>query len=606
MPRPETDLAAVLEYVQSARNRSDVERQESKEKTGVFTGVSVRNPATGEKIPVWAADYVLMGYGTGAIMAVPGQDERDWEFAEAFNLPIVRTVRPPEWWDGSAYTGEGPAINSDFLNGLGIDDAKVKIIEWLEEHKAGARRVNYRLRDWLFSRQRYWGEPFPIVYDRAGRHYPVSDAALPVRLPPLDDYAPEESDEPRPLLAKAADWVKTTAGEAGVDPALLDPSEPVTRETNTMPGWAGSCWYYLRYCDAGNDDRLVSREAERYWMMTPAEGVPRELADASGTFDTQYHKIGGVDLYVGGAEHAVLHLLYARFWHKVLFDLGEVTTPEPFSKLFHQGLITSHAYQDETKRLIPIDEVDEIEEGKFILRETGAEVAQIVAKMSKSLKNVVNPDDIIEDYGADTFRLYEMYMGPLETSKPWNTRDIIGLFRFLQRAWRMIIDEATGEPRLAAKPDEAVERQLHRAIAKVKADIPDLRFNTAIAALIEFVNAAIKPGVTQDQAERFTLALAPFAPHIAEEFWSRLGGAGSLAHHPFPPHDPSMLTDDMVEIPVQIMGKVKAKIVVPADADGKAMEEAALADARVQELIAGKTVRKIITVPGRLINIVVS
>jgi leucyl-tRNA synthetase len=583
MPRRETDVAAVMRYVTEARNRSDVERQESKEKTGVFTGVYVRNPATGERIPVWVADYVLMGYGTGAIMAVPAQDERDWAFAEKFGLPIVRTVQPPAGWDeGKAYTGDGPAINSEFLNGLGVAEAKERIIAWLEKNHAGMRRVNYRLRDWLFSRQRYWGEPFPIVYDRAGRHFPVCDAALPVKLPPLEDYAPEESDEPRPLLAKAAEWVKTTAGEAGVDPALLDPAEPVMRETNTMPGWAGSCWYYLRYCDARNGERFVSREAESYWM----DGR-------------------GVDLYVGGAEHAVLHLLYARFWHKVLYDLGEVGTPEPFAKLFHQGLITSYAYQRADKSLVPIDAVDETAEGAYVERATGEPVKQIVAKMSKSLKNVVNPDDIIADYGADTFRLYEMYLGPLEASKPWNTRDIVGLFRFLQRAWRLIVDEETGVLRLVASADEGVERQLHRAVAKVAEDVPNLRFNTAIAALIEFVNAATSAGgVTQGQAERFALTLAPFAPHISEELWSRLGRTGSVAYEPFPPHDPAMLLEDTIEVPVQISGKVKARIRVSAEADAAAMEAAALADAKVQELIAGKTVRKVIAVPGRLINIV--
>ncbi|GIK19685.1 MAG: leucine--tRNA ligase [Leptolyngbya sp. PLA2] len=600
-PGAETDVDALRGYVLAARNRSDVERQESREKTGVFTGVYAINPATGGRIPVWTADYVLMGYGTGAIMAVPGQDQRDWDFARAFGLPIVRTVQPPPGFGDGPYLGDGPAINSGFLDGLCIAEAKQRIIAWLEERGVGRRRVNYRLRDWLFSRQRYWGEPFPIVWDERGRHHAVADDALPVRLPELADYQPIESDEPVPLLAKATAWLRTTAGEAGV--RGLPPDAPVTRETNTMPGWAGSCWYYLRYCDPHNADRFVGEAAERYWMKgRTAEGRYRGGEDGAG----------GVDLYIGGAEHAVLHLLYARFWHKVLFDLGLVSTDEPFARLFHQGLILSHAYQREDKTLVPVDEVEERGEGVFVERASGRPVAQIVAKMSKSLRNVINPDDVIAEYGADTFRLYEMYMGPLEAAKPWNPRDITGLFRFLQRAWRLIIDEETGEPRLVGDADAggtqdpAVEKLLHRTVAKVGADVERLAFNTAIAAMIEFVNSATTAcGLTRSQADRFARVLAPFAPHLAEELWSRLGGRGFVSHASWPEYDESMLRDDEVEIAVQIAGKVRAKVIVPADADAARIESIALADAKVREAIAGRAVRKVIVVPGRLVNVVV-
>ncbi|RMH13272.1 MAG: leucine--tRNA ligase [Planctomycetota bacterium] len=596
-PAPETDVEQLRAYVESARNRSDIERMEAKEKTGVFIGRFVQNPATGEPVPVWTSDYVLMGYGTGAIMAVPAQDQRDWDFAVKYNLPIVRTVQPPEDFQGEAYTGDGPAINSDFLNGLHVHQAKQRIITWLEDKQIGSRRVNYRLRDWLFSRQRYWGEPFPIVWDDRGNHYPVSEKSLPVTLPEMADYAPVESDDPQPLLGKATDWLKTTAGEVGVDDLPAD--TPVTREANTMPGWAGSCWYYLRFCDPRNDERFVGEEPERYWM-----GGSARSGEQAGHDQT----VQGVDLYIGGAEHAVLHLLYARFWHKVLFDLGFVSTDEPFGKLFHQGLILSHAYQRPDKSLVPTDQVENVgtdDRPKWIERATGQEVTQIVAKMSKSLKNVVNPDEVIAEYGADTFRLYEMYLGPLEASKPWNTRDIIGLFRFLQRTWRLCIDESTGNPRLSEQPDPAIEKLLHRTIHRVGRDIEKLSFNTAIAAMIEFVNAADE--LTLDQADRFVRILSPFAPHMAEEIWHRLGrqeALGSVTIQTWPTCDEAMLVDDEIEIPVQVLGKVRSKITVPADASEETMRQRALADERIAALIADKTVRKIIVVPGRLVNIV--
>jgi len=527
-------------------------------------------------------------------MAAPGEDTRDWEFAEAFGLPIVRTVQPPDDFEGGPFLGDGPAINSAndeiSLNGLHMEQAKAKIIDWLESKHLGMRRGNYKLRDWLFSRQRYWGEPFPIVYDEHGEHYPVDESNLPVTLPPLEDYQPIESDTPLPMLAKAEDWVHTTAGAAGVSRDVLPPDTPVTRETNTMPGWAGSCWYYLRFCDPHNDDRFVGRDNEQYWM--------------GGGDDSSNN--AGVDLYIGGAEHAVLHLLYARFWHKILYDLGEVSTPEPFRMLFHQGMITSWAYQRADKSLVPIDEVEQ-RDGEFIERDTGEPVVQITAKMSTSLRNGINPDDVIREFGADTFRLYEMYMGPLDQTKPWNPRDIVGVFRFLQRAWRLIVDEQTGALRVADAQDETIEKQLHRTVYKVGRDIERLSFNTAIAAMIEFVNAATSSGsgaLSRDQIERFAITLAPMAPHMAEELWSKLGHEHSIAYVPWPAVDESMLRDDEIELPVQIMGKVRGKVTVPADADEEAVEQAALSDTRVKQLLDGKTVRKVIVVPGRIVNII--
>ncbi|MCR9074534.1 MAG: class I tRNA ligase family protein, partial [bacterium] len=408
----------------------------------------------------------------------------------------------------------------------------------------------------------------------------VSEETLPVLLPPLADYQPVESDEPQPLLAKAEDWVQTTAGEAGVFGLHRD--EKVRRETNTMPGWAGSCWYYLRYCDNKNDEQLIGEDAEAYWMGEE-----------------------GVDLYIGGAEHAVLHLLYARFWHMALHDLGYVRSPEPFRKLFHQGLITSMAYQRGDKSLVPVDEVENRgsdDDPKFIETATNTPVDKIIAKMSKSLKNVVNPDDVIEDYGADTFRLYEMYMGPLEASKPWNTNDIVGLYRLLQKIWRLCVSEESGELVFADSADETVEKQLHRTIAKVGDDIEKLSFNTAIAAVFEFVNVA--KSLTQSQMERFVKVIAPFTPHVAEELWHKLGNESSVATSDWPSYDEAMLVDDEIEIPIQVMGKLRSKMYAAPDTDAKTLEEMALADEKIKGLIEGKTVRKVVVVPGRLVNIV--
>lgn len=631
----EPDINRLRDYVAAAKNRSDVDRMaETKEKTGVFTGAYAINPATNQRIPIWTADYVLMGYGHGAIMAVPGHDQRDYEFAQRFNLPIVQVVQPPSErasdFSRQAFEGDGVNINSAnagvSLNDLPTPQAKQTIIEWLERTGRGKRKINYKLRDWLFSRQRYWGEPFPIVYDNTGNHYPIDEKHLPVVLPEMADYQPIESDEPMPLLAKAIDWVNTTAGEAGVSPELLPPDTRVKRETNTMPGWAGSCWYYLRFCDARNAERFVGRDAEKYWMVSPKRDA--HALQSVGVNGGAIHA-GGVDLYIGGAEHAVLHLLYARFWHKILFDLGEVSTPEPFGRLFHQGIITSFAYQRADKSLVPVDQVEERGEGKYFEIATGQPVVQIIAKMSKSLKNVQNPDDVIAEYGADTFRLYEMYMGPLEASKPWNPRDIAGPYRFLQRVWRLVIDEQSGDLRLASSRDESIERQLHRTIAKVEQDIDRLNLNTAIAAMIEFTNAATSVGgtgaspvrngtdespvppnsngvLTRDQLERFALILSPFAPHLAEELWSKLGHSGSIAYQPWPAFAEAMLREDQIELPVQIMGKMRGRITVPADADEKTVQDAALADPKIAQMIEGKTVRKVIVVPGKIVNIVAS
>ena len=584
-PQPETDVGALRDYAAAARNRSDLERQQEKEKTGVFTGLWATNPVNGASIPIWVADYVLMGYGHGAIMAVPAHDDRDWAFAKKFELPIVEVVAPPaDQPVEGCFSGEGTNINSSgvevSIDGLATRDAKNRIIGWLEEGGRGRRKINFKLRDWLFSRQRYWGEPFPIVYDPQGLHHGIDDGALPLTLPALDDYHPEESDEPKPLLAKAEQWVCTTAGAAGV--SALPAETIVTRETNTMPGWAGSCWYFLRYCDPKNDTRFVGVEAERYWM-----------GDV------------GVDLYIGGAEHAVLHLLYARFWHKVLYDLGHVHSDEPFKKLFHQGLITSYAYQRPDRSLVPVDEVDEQDDGQYRERATGAEVNQIVAKMSKSLRNVVNPDDVIAAFGADTFRLYEMYMGPLEASKPWNTKDIHGLFRFLQRAFRLVVDEDTGALKINDAPDAEVEKLLHRAIAKVEFDMERFQFNTAIAAMIGVVNAGTSAGgLSRDQAERFARLLAPFAPHMAEEVWSLLGHAPSIADAAWPTYDEALLRDEEVEVPIHVMGKLRSRMRVAPDASKDALEKAALNDEKIKSWLEGKAVKKIIVVPGRMVNIV--
>ncbi|MDH3227218.1 MAG: leucine--tRNA ligase, partial [Thermoleophilia bacterium] len=501
----DTPADAVDEYREEAAAKTELDRQaEGREKTGVFIGAFATNPVNGKQIPVFIADYVLMGYGTGAIMAVPGQDERDWEFAEIFDLPIIRTVQPPEDFAGDAYTGDGPAINSGFLDGLGVEDAKRAMIAHLQERGAGVGTTTYKLRDWLFSRQRYWGEPFPIVYDEAGNAVALPHELLPVELPELIDWAPralDEDSDPEPPLGRATEWA-TVELDLGEGPTTY------RRELNTMPQWAGSCWYYLRYIDPTNTEVVVDPEAERYWMT-----------DAHGG-------IGGVDLYVGGVEHAVLHLLYARFWHKVLYDLGHVSGPEPFQRLFNQGYIQAAAYQDARGVYVDAHAVEE-RDGEFLYE--GQPVTRTFGKMGKSLKNSVTPDEMYARFGADTLRLYEMFMGPLDQDRPWETRSVTGSMRLLQRVWRNVVDEDTGELTVSdEEPSEGLLRVLHRTIDAVRSDMGALRFNTAIARITELNNELTKlDGPTpRAVAEPLVRMLGPLVPHIAAELWERLGQEG--------------------------------------------------------------------------------
>ncbi|WP_116211769.1 leucine--tRNA ligase [Streptomyces olivoreticuli] len=585
-----TPADAIAAYRKQAQSKTDVERQtEGKDKTGVFTGAYARNPLTGERVPVFVADYVLMGYGTGAIMAVPGQDERDWEFATAFELPIVRTVAPPEGWEGEAYTGQGPAINSANdkldLNGMAVDEAKRTAIAWVTEQGIGEGTVNFRLRDWLFSRQRYWGEPFPIVYDEQGVAHSLPESMLPLELPEVEDYSPRtfEPDDadtsPETPLSRNEDWVNVTLD-------LGDGPKRYRRETNTMPNWAGSCWYELRYLDPHNSERLVSAEAEQYWMG-PRDGQPH----------------GGVDLYVGGAEHAVLHLLYARFWSKVLFDLGHISSNEPFHKLYNQGMIQAYVYRDSRGIAVPAAEVEE-RDGAFYYQ--GEKVGRLLGKMGKSLKNAVTPDEICAEYGADTLRLYEMAMGPLDVSRPWDTRAVIGQYRLLQRLWRNAVDEATGEVTVvSAEPDEATLRALHKAIDGVSQDMANLRFNTAIAKVTELNNFVTKLSeVPRTVAEQLVLLVAPLAPHIAEELWRKLGRTTSVVHADFPVADPAYLVDEAVTCVVQIKGKVKARLEVAPSISDEELEKAALADPAVVAALGGAGIRKVIVRAPKLVNIV--
>jgi leucyl-tRNA synthetase len=576
---------AVNSYVAAARNKSELERTaETKDKTGVFTGAYAINPVTRKPIPVWVADYVMMGYGTGAIMAVPAHDTRDFEFAKKFDLPIVQVVTPPGDEDWRGFTGQGTAVNSGHYDGLPTAEFKQRVTDDLAEAGLARAAVNYKLRDWLFSRQRYWGEPFPIVHCGNCGTVALGEDQLPVLLPEMQDFRPEASDNPdappRPPLGRAKEWTHVDCPRCG---------QTASRELNTMPQWAGSCWYYLRYLDPRNNERFVDPEVESYWM--------------TGGDETRW---GGVDLYVGGAEHAVLHLLYARFWHKVLFDLGYVSTPEPFGKLFNQGMIRSFAYTDARGMYVGYDDVD-LSGDKPTSKKTGEQLTETVEKMSKSLKNVVNPDEVIARYGADTFRLYEMFMGPLEASKPWNTRDVPGVHRFLQRAWRMIVGDEDFKSLLSAgEVSDDVEKALHKLIKKVGEDYEAMKFNTAIAALMEFVNTVYRVGaIGQSQAERFVLLLGPMAPHIAEELWSRLGHDQSLAYESWPQYDEAMIAAETVELPVQVNGKLRSRITVPADAHNDQVLEAALADEKIAEATAGKTIVKKIVVPGRLVNLVV-
>ncbi|MDM4139664.1 MULTISPECIES: leucine--tRNA ligase [Mycobacterium] len=593
-----TPAAAVAAYRQAIASKSDLERQESKAKTGVFLGSYAANPTNGKPVPIFIADYVLAGYGTGAIMAVPGHDQRDWDFAHEFGLPVVEVIAGGDISE-AAYAGDGVLVNSGYLDGLDVAAAKEKITARLEAEGRGRARVEFKLRDWLFARQRYWGEPFPIVYDTDGRAHALDEAALPVELPDVPDYSPvlfdpdDADSEPSPPLAKATDWVH-------VELDLGDGLKPYHRDTNVMPQWAGSSWYELRYTDPHNSERFAALENEAYWMgPRPAEHGPRDP--------------GGVDLYVGGAEHAVLHLLYARFWHKVLYDLGHVSSREPYRRLVNQGYIQAFAYTDARGSYVPAEEVVE-RDGRFFWPGPGGEVEvfQEFGKIGKSLKNSISPDEICDDYGADTLRVYEMSMGPLEASRPWATKDVVGAHRFLQRVWRLVIDEQTGDTRVVDGPAQELAagtlRALHRTIAGVAEDYAALRNNTAAAKLIEYTNHLTKEhrdAVPRAAVEPLVLMLAPLAPHMAEELWLRLGHETPLAHGPFPVADPAYLVEDTVEYPVQVNGKVRGRVVVAADADQDTLKAAALADEKVQAFLAGANPRKVIVVPGRLVNLVV-
>ncbi|MBR3085350.1 MAG: leucine--tRNA ligase [Kiritimatiellae bacterium] len=559
--------AEVEAYQAEAARKSDFERTElAKDKTGVrLEGVEGVNPVNGEPLPIFISDYVLASYGTGAIMAVPAHDTRDWDFARKFGLPIIEVVAGGDP-QKEAFTdcATGTLVNSGFITGLSVEDAKKKMVEWLEANGKGRAKTQYKLRDWLFSRQRYWGEPFPVVHMDDGSTILVDDGDLPLTLPEMDDFKPTGTGEPP--LSKAKAWLRYTDPKTG---------RQGWRETNTMPQWAGSCWYYLRYIDPHNDKAFVDPAKEKYWMP--------------------------VDLYVGGAEHAVLHLLYSRFWHKVLFDLGLVSTDEPFRKLVNQGMILGLSYKDARGVLVPTDKVD-LSGDKPVSKETGEVLTEFAAKMSKSLRNVVNPDDVVREYGADAVRLYEMFMGPLSAVKPWNAKGVEGVFRFLKRSWRMVRDQPIADRALT--PDEA--RVVHATIRKVTSDIESLSMNTAISQLMIFLNAFAGEGreLPREAAETFTLLLSPFAPHTCEELWEYLGHGESLAYEPWPKFDESKIAKDEVEILVQVLGKPKSRIRIPSGAGQKEMEAAALADEKVRAAIAGKTVRKVICVPGRLVNIV--
>ncbi|MBZ8177251.1 leucine--tRNA ligase [Corynebacterium sp. 3HC-13] len=592
----DSPAAAVQAYREAIAAKSDLERQENKEKTGVFLGAYGINPVNGQEIPIFIADYVLTGYGTGAIMAVPAHDVRDYEFATVFGLPIVEVVAGGNISE-EAFTESGEAVNSANdagldINGLAKDEAISQTIAWLGEAGAGREKIQYKLRDWLFARQRYWGEPFPIVYDEDGIPHALPQSMLPVELPGVDDYNPvafdpEDADsEPQPPLAKVKDWVE-------VELDLGDGPRKYTRDTNVMPQWAGSSWYQLRYIDPANDEAFCDIENERYWTG------PRP--DLHGPQDP-----GGVDLYVGGVEHAVLHLLYSRFWHKVLYDLGYLTSTEPYRRLYNQGYIQAYAYTDARGVYVPAAEVEE-RDGKYWWQ--GEEVFQEYGKMGKSLKNSISPDEICAQYGADTLRVYEMSMGPLDTSRPWATKDMVGAQRFLQRLWRLVIDENTGEVVAQDLPlSEEDQRQLHRTIAGVREDYAQLRMNTVVAKLIGYVNYLTKTYTQHTPVAAIMpliIMVSPVAPHIAEELWRRLGHDATITYEPFPTFDEKWLHDAEIELPVQVNGKVRGRIMVAADASQDEIIAAAVAEEKVSAAVNGKDIVKHIVVPGRMVNLVV-
>jgi leucyl-tRNA synthetase len=601
---------AVADYRRAAAAKKDIDRQDAgRAKTGVLTGSHATNPANGEPIPVWVADYVLMGYGTGAIMAVPCGDDRDFEFARAMDLPIPPIQQPPASWFAeqgieptldtsmwaTAFIGNSPYVQSanDSLDINGIDvvaDAIAATNAWLEANDAGEATTNYKLRDWLFSRQRYWGEPFPIVYDERDRPHVVPDHLLPVELPETDSFEPrtfepdDEFSDPESPLDRLTDWVE-------VDIDIGDGPQTYRRDTNVMPNWAGSSWYELRYLDPTNTERFVDPDIERYWMG------PRT--------DVRPDHPGGVDLYVGGVEHAVLHLLYARFWHKVLHDLGYLSSTEPFARLINQGYVKAAADKNPREVYVEAGEVEGDDRSGFTFH--GEPVTREWGKMGKSLKNAVSPEDMYHEYGADTLRLYELATGPIDASRPWEPRDVVGMYRFLQRFWRNVVDEDTGECIVTDEPlDDDANKLLHRTIDTVRTEMDALRFNTAIAKLIELNNAVTKLETTpRAVAESMVVMLAPLVPHVAEELWRTLGHDDTIAYAVFPTADPELLVDDSIEIPVQVNGKVRSRVTVATDSDVATLEAAALADEKISAVLNGSTPKKVVVVPGRMVNIVV-
>jgi leucyl-tRNA synthetase len=608
-----TPAEAVRAYRRASEAKSNVDRQvESREKTGVFLGAMATNPVNGEAIPVFIADYVLMGYGTGAIMAVPSGDQRDFEFARVFALPITATQQPPAEWFTSeglapsidcdtwknAYVGDGPHVQSTRadgtldLKGTNKADAIGLINAWLAQHGHGHGTTNYKLRDWGFSRQRYWGEPIPIVFDDTGLPIALPESMLPLELPDTDQFSPrtfdpdDEFSNPEAPLDRLSDWVN-------IELDLGDGKRTYRRDTNVMPQWAGSCSYYLRYIDPVDEPDATApanRVNEQYWMGTPSTG-----------------RSAGVDLYVGGVEHAVLHLLYSRFWHKILFDLGHVGTPEPFQRLFNQGYIQAYSYTDARGMYVEASEVVE-KDGKYTYH--GEVVVRHLGKIGKSLKNSISPDDMVGEYGADTFRLYEMSMGPLEQAKPWDTRAVSGSYRLLQRIWRTVIDEDSGRARVTDdQPSAETLRILHATIAAARESMDALRMNTPVARITELNNhltATYPNGAPRTVVEPLVLMAAPFAPHLGEELWERLGHTTSIVRAPYPEADQQYIASAEVEIPVQINGKVRTKLLVAADLDATGLEAAGRANPKVQDLLGDSTIRKVVAVPGRLLNFVIS
>ena len=564
---------AVKAYQEEAAKKSDLERTDlAKDKTGVFSGSYAINPVNGKLIPIWIADYVLISYGTGAIMAVPAHDDRDWEFAKKFNLPIIEVLKSEVDVQNQAWTQDGIHVNSEFLDGLNKADAIAKMLEFLEEKKIGRKAINYKLRDWVFSRQRYWGEPIPLVHCPDCGTVPVPEEELPLTLPDVKSYQPTGTGESP--LAAIDSWVNCKCPKCG---------KPAKRETNTMPQWGGSCWYYLRYLDAHNENQFCTPEKEKYWMP--------------------------VDLYIGGAEHAVLHLLYARFWHKVLYDIGVVSTKEPFQRLVNQGMITSFAFQRKNKTLVPVDEVEQKADGKYYEKATGEELEQIVAKMSKSLKNVVNPDDEIKAYGADSVRMYEMFMGPLTMSKPWSTQGIIGIHRFLEKVWA-VSEKPMCDIDISGKLEDkalvSVRKTFAQTVKKVTEDTATLNFNTAISQMMIFINEVSKlPQIPKVMWSDFVKILSPYAPHLGEELWQKLGNNGTIAYVQWPSFNEDFTKDDSKTIVVMINGKLRDKFEVSAGTAKEELEKLACATEGARKYMEGKTVVKTVVVQDKLVNIVV-